>query len=153
MAVLMDCVQARENISCDDDDIAALINEITDSYVDGCLRATGAALDESPWLQKDRRGRPRTVISIPFYLWPVNGKLPASDTMETPPEQLAITRDLSYRGVSLQSDRQLEHRFYVAEFDCVAEYNVRLLLEVCWRQQRSPHFYVAGCRILGPLPD
>ncbi len=125
------------------EEIGQLIDRIRSSYSAGCLRLTGEPLPES----NNRRVDRRSVIDIPFYLRPVDAK--GREILdEHAPAQLAVTRDLSPRGIGLQSDHPLKERYYVAEFDCPRYQSVRFLIEVRWQTRRSPHNYVAGCWIV-----
>ncbi|HWL07072.1 MAG TPA: hypothetical protein VNQ76_01535 [Planctomicrobium sp.] len=152
MVELMDCILAVTR-KPNRDELTELVDEIRDSYKEGCLRLTGTTLDEAPEIAGDRRSRQRTVVSIPFYLWPVKKEASSSPIEEEIPEQIAMACNLSCRGIGIQCDHPLKEHFYVAEFDCLEDRNVRLFLEVCWQQKKGPHHYVAGCQILGPLPD
>ncbi|WP_139228329.1 PilZ domain-containing protein [Planctomicrobium piriforme] len=128
------------------DDIATVIEEIRESYCRGCLRCTGDRADA--WPAGDRRSDPRESIAIPFYLSPSS-----EDGQPTQAPVIAVTRDLSSRGIGFQCDEPIKGDFFIAEFDSPEAHTARLLLEIRWRQKKSPHHYVAGAHILRVLPD
>lgn len=127
------------------EEIAAAVWEICDGYHRGCRRYTG--LDIRKMGIDDRRGSGREAISLPFYLTPVpstsRAEAHASDVIE-----IAVTRDLSERGVGFRCDVPLHQPLQIAEFDILRTGSIRLLLEVCWHRRESAHSYLAGGRFL-----
>jgi|GEM_PF-1897066 hypothetical protein len=127
--------------------ISQAIQEICRNYGSACRRFTGRSLRTLEIL--NRRGEDRNEIMVPFYLYPVSGK-DGDDWRDSPP-MLAVTRDLSVRGIGFRCDLPVKDPRFVAEFDNVRDGMIRMLLEVCWVKKQSPHEYLAGGRLLRVL--
>lgn len=135
---------------CDSDiSVPDVLDAIQSSYGRGCLKFTGRPLEDSPG--SDRRSDPRHAIEIPFYLWPAAKADTGFECVRGEPI-IAVTRDLSARGVGFRYDVPLSARYVVAEFDCAEQGQIRLLVEVLWRHKQSKHSFLAGGRVLQVLP-
>jgi hypothetical protein len=135
------------------DEVAAIIDQIRESYSRRCVKYTGQP-PEAAEAPVDRRRASREAITIPFYIQsvsqPGDRNVDWSD-IALGPEMIAITRDLSPRGIGFHCDVPILERFYLAEFDSTDDTTVRLLLEVRWVCRKTPHHYIAGGRILRPV--
>ncbi|MCA8995658.1 MAG: hypothetical protein KDA80_01690 [Planctomycetaceae bacterium] len=96
----------------------------------------------------ERRESPRIPVGIPFLLQPVRfaGRTAYSDG-DAP--MVAVTRDISNRGIGFQCDGHLACRHCLAEFDACDETVIQMILEVRWSKRESRFSTVAGTRIVG----
>lgn len=130
--------------------VARAVESICSANESACRRILGQGLEKLE--PADRRGEGRNKISLPFYLLPVSSPEtdPSTGKAVTPP-LIAVTQDLSTRGVGFRSDTQIPMGQLIAEFDGHRAGRIRLLLEIRWRRRQSLHCYLAGARILSVL--
>lgn len=133
----------------DDFRVVRAVQEICRNYGSACRRFTGRSLRTIEIL--NRRGVDRNEIMVPFYLYPGSGRRERDGS--TPPACIAVTRDLSERGIGFRCDSPITDTYYIAEFDSARDGMIRMLLEVCWFKKQGPHDYIAGGRIVRVLDD
>lgn len=133
--------------------VARAVESICSANESACRRILGQGLENLE--PADRRGEGRNKISLPFYLFPVSpSELDVVAANAAAPPLIAVTQDLSTRGVGFRSDTQVPMGQLIAEFDALRAGRIRLLLEIRWRRRQSLHCYLAGARILSVLtPD
>jgi len=131
-------------LSDNDEELARAISRILRKYYRGCLHFTGRKLDED--VTNGRRSVERGAVAMPFYLYPcTSGEASSRDWSGSP--LLAVTRDISTRGIGMQCDQPLLRQHYIAEFDCAGQ-SICMLLELRWQLRKCPHYFVAGFRVL-----
>lgn len=95
----------------------------------------------------ERRERDRSRLEMPIYVMPAafDGQHiePLEDVM------LAVTRDVSLRGIGFTHDEPLEAEYAVVTFDLMDGDSVSLLLEVRWSNLERAYSYMSGGRFLG----
>ncbi|WP_437222924.1 hypothetical protein SH661x_003001 [Planctomicrobium sp. SH661] len=128
--------------------IADAVRAICDGYGRACRRLTGR--DPRKLEFSERRGSGREGMAIPFYLsvlfqsgerYSKGGDSPI----------IAVTRDISERGIGFRCDTPIPNCQLIAEFDNPRTGTIRLLLEVRWHRRHSLHCYLAGARIVRVL--
>jgi len=127
------------------DRIAQAVAAIRRSYDRAFRRYTGQRA--ARFTQADRRGATREVADIPFYVSPQYEKTSRPLAGGDLP-MIAVTRDLSSRGVGFRCDMPLSGGQLIADFDAQAQGRIRFLLEVRWRRRESLHSYLVGARIV-----
>lgn len=96
--------------------------------------------------RRERRSGHREPFEIPFYLYPVQKTRHRLDVDLTSP-LIALTRDLSARGIGFQVDEHLTGRWMVAEFDSMNGQPYRFLIEIRWSQKKCAHCYRGGAQL------
>lgn len=129
--------------------VSQAVHEICRNYGSACRRLTGRSLRTLEGL--NRRGVDRNEIMVPFYLYPARGRRSSDGT--SPPALIAVTRDLSERGIGFRCDLPITDTYFIAEFDSARDGMIRMLLEVCWVKKQGLHDYLAGGRIVRLLED
>lgn len=104
----------------------------------------------------DRRECDRSPLEIPIYVTPAafDGRhVESLDDSES--EILAITRDVSLRGIGFRHDEPFEGDYAVVTFDLMDGDAVSLLLEVRWSNIEIGYSSMSGGRFLGisEIPD
>jgi len=144
-------VSPRNNGARSQQMIQKAVESINNANEAACRRIMG----QSPQKLEipDRRGSGRNQISVPFYLFPAFS--PGNDFSPRSQQALiAVTRDMSSRGVGFRCDREIPLGNAMAEFDGYRSGRIRLMLEIRWRRRQSLHCYLAGARIVDVLsPD
>jgi len=125
-------------------EIAAAVEAIRDGNERDCQRVTGTSLNHLE--VADRRERERYEICLPFYLTPFFQNETLRNCGEDRPF-IAVTRDLSPRGIGFRCDEPVPLGHVIAEFDSQQTGCIKLLLEIRWRRRQSLHCYLAGARI------
>ena len=98
----------------------------------------------------ERRDRDRSPVQMLIYVTPA-----AFDGRNVEPledgecEMLAVTRDVSLRGVGFTHDEPFQAHYAIVTFDLLDEDAVSLLLEVRWSNLESDNLYMSGGRFLG----
>lgn len=98
----------------------------------------------------DRRLRDRSPVEIPIYVTPAafdGWHVKPCDNVER--EILAITKDVSLRGVGFRHDELLEGHYAIVVFDLIDDLPVSLLLEIRWLNLQRTDFYLSGGRFIG----
>lgn len=103
---------------------------------------------KSPGIVHERRQHHREHVQIPLLLHPAEWKDDQICTLDGGPI-VGISRDLSEQGLGMAYDVELPTDLVIVEFDLFAEGPLRLLLEVRWSRQRSPHDFLAGGEFCG----
>ena len=98
----------------------------------------------------DRRHHDRSPVEIPVYVLPVEfdgwhaARIEGADT-----ELLAMTKDVSLRGIGLLHDELLEGNHAVVTIDVLDGRPASLLLEIRWSNIERRGTYMSGGRFLG----
>ncbi|HUS40349.1 MAG TPA: hypothetical protein VMX74_12910 [Pirellulales bacterium] len=98
----------------------------------------------------ERRAADREPVQLPIYVTSVSfdGK-----QVEVPPDSqaeiLAITKDVSLRGIGFTHDEPFEGEFAIVTFDMIDATPVSLLLDVRWSNLEWGYAYMSGGRFLG----
>lgn len=104
----------------------------------------------------DRRERERSPVEIPIYVTPAtfDGRrvVPLEDSEGA---TLAMTKDVSLRGIGFTHDEPFEAEYAIVTFDLTDVGPVSLLLEVRWSNIERGFSYMSGGRFLGIMetPD
>ena len=98
----------------------------------------------------DRRECVRSPVEMPIYVTPAvfDGRHVES-LGDGVSEILAITRDVSLRGIGFTHDEPFEGDYAVVTFDLMDGDAVSLLLEVRWSNIERGYSYMSGGRFLG----
>ncbi len=98
----------------------------------------------------DRRNRARTSVELPIYVAEVEFDGQAVHWPDDEPrEQLALTRDVSLRGIGLAHDSPLSADYAVVTFDLFDGQSISLLLDVRWANIERGFQYLSGGRFVG----
>ena len=98
----------------------------------------------------ERRGRGRSATTTPIYVTPA-----VFDGRDVEPLEagacgmLAVTNDVSLRGVGFTHDEPFEADYAIVTFDLMDGPSVTLLLEVRWANLKRGYSYMSGDRFLG----
>jgi len=132
-------------------EIATAVQAIREGHERDCHYVTGTSLSDLEIA--DRREQGRYEICLPFYLTP----MPQNESLHSSGEEMhgrvgnrlfiAVSRDLSPRGIGFRCDEPVPLGYVLAEFDSQRTGCIKLLLEIRWRRRQSLHNYLAGARI------
>lgn len=98
----------------------------------------------------ERRHRERSPVEMPIYVTPA-----AFDGLHTricegvEREMLAITKDVSLRGIGFRHDELLEGHYAIVMFDVMDCMPASLLLEIRWSNLERDDSLMSGGRFLG----
>lgn len=96
----------------------------------------------------DRRDSSRDPVRMPVYVVPVFFDGQYANPIQPGKTIIAVTRDVSLRGIGFTHDEPFEGDYAVVTFDLLNEQPVSLLLSVRWRNLRRGSAYASGGRFL-----
>lgn len=97
----------------------------------------------------ERRREVRRSLRVPVYFRPVQVRGLSVMVNAASPTYLAVTQNISLRGLGWIHDAPLPPAKYLVEFDISGGAPLQLLLEVCWTVQEDEFAFRSGGRILG----
>jgi len=99
--------------------------------------------------QAERRACGRYSLRIPFYMRPADFDGTHVTLREDQPVMLAMSEDLSLRGVGFSHQEPLDSDYAIVQFDSLDGNAITLLLDVRWNNRKSGHWYLSGGRFVG----
>lgn len=96
----------------------------------------------------ERRAVARTSVQIPILVTAVSLDDQAVRYRRNS-ALLAVSRDLSMRGIGFTHDAPLTGKYAIVTFDLQNGNTASVLLEVCWSTQQRGQFYLSGGRFQG----
>ena len=97
----------------------------------------------------ERRDSSRASVQMLVYLVPVTFDGQYADPIDHgKSSMIAVTRDISLRGIAFTHDESLHGDHAIVTFDLLDDSPVSLLLSVRWRNRRRGSAYFSGGRFL-----
>lgn len=130
--------------------VRKLLRRIRDSQHLADLRLFGRRTPTWMLEYVEGRDRDRSPVQMPIYVTPA-----AFDGRHVEPLEgsesvmLAVTQDVSLRGVSFAHDESFQADYAIVTFDLLNEDPVSLLLDVRWSNLERCSSYMSGGRFLG----
>ena len=87
---------------------------------------------------------------MPIYVTPAVFDGTHAESLEgAESEMLAVTRDVSLRGIGFTHDEPLEAAYAIITFDFLDDETISLLMDVRWSKSESADSYMSGGRFVG----
>lgn len=102
----------------------------------------------------ERRDRDRSPVDMPIYVTPAafdGWHVRICEGVNI--EMVAITKDVSLRGIGFRHDEPLECHYAIVMFDAMDGFTASLLLELRWSNREGGDSYMSGGRFLGIIED
>ena len=98
----------------------------------------------------ERRSWERSPVQMPIYVTPAVFDGTHAESLEgAESEMLAVTRDVSLRGIGFTHDEPLEAAYAIITFDFLDDETISLLMDVRWSKSESADSYMSGGRFVG----
>ena len=97
----------------------------------------------------ERRSINHASVELPIYVMPVDFDGRHTHNMEEAECILAITKDVSLRGIGFTHDEPFEAHYAIVTFDLLDNNAVELLLEVRWSNRKTGLSQMSGGIFLG----
>jgi hypothetical protein len=141
--------QRTFSIRRDSRSVREAIRRVRNSDGVATLRLFGSRMSQRALDYVDRRVWNRDCVRMPVYLVPVIFEGQHADpTDHSEPPMIAVTRDLSLRGIGFTHDEPLHGDHAIVTFDLLGDRPVSLLLDLRWRNLRRGSAYLSGGRFL-----
>ena len=98
----------------------------------------------------EHRSHRRMPVQMPIYVTPATFDGKYAESLEgAESEMLAVTKNVSLRGIGFTHDEPLESDYAIITFDLLEDKSVSLLLHVRWSQPEWGYSYMSGGTFVG----